>query len=190
MKLHHKKLILASKSPRRSQLLEQADIPFEIRTREVEEIYPPEMHPDDVPEYLAGIKAEALADTLKEDEIILAADCVVIHENVIFGKPKNYEEALRTLRLLSGKSHRVITGICLMSKEKTKTFSATSTVYVAPLSEEEIKFYIDKYQPFDKAGSYAIQEWIGLCKIEKIEGSFFNIVGLPVHLVYKELKRF
>lgn len=185
-----KKLILASKSPRRSQLLEQAGIPFEIRLQEVEETFPSDMKVDHVPEFLAQKKASALRETLAENEVILAADSIVVLGNTIFGKPKDREEAISTIRLLSAKVHRVITGVCLMSKTKTITFSGISKVFFNPISEEEIVYYVDQYQPYDKAGSYAIQEWIGLTKIDKIEGSYFNIMGLPVHQVYEELQRF
>lgn len=185
-----KKLILASKSPRRSQLLKEAGFTFEIRTREVEENYPAELAVEQVAPYLARKKALASKDLIQAGEILLAADSVVIVDGQIFGKPADKTEALSMLTGLSGKMHQVITGVCLLSGEKEKTFSSVSKVFFEPISREEINYYIDRFKPFDKAGSYAIQEWIGLCKISRIEGTYSNIMGLPVHLVYKELLDF
>lgn len=186
-----KKIILASKSPRRSQLLKQAGFKFEVKTTEVEETYPPDLHTDQVAVYLARKKAKAAQGFLNQPgEVLLAADSIVIQDGVIFGKPKDKADAFRILKSLSGKMHRVITGVCLLSKQKEKSFSSISKVYFEDLTEEEINFYIEEYQPYDKAGAYAIQEWIGLCKISKIEGIYTNIMGLPVELVYRELLRF
>lgn len=190
MDLLKKKLILASKSPRRSQLLKEAGIEFEIKTKEVEEDYPESLAVEEVAPYLARKKAIESIDLIAEDEILLAADSVVIINNKIYGKPKDKADAIATLQALSGNMHLVITGVCLLSKEKEKTFSSITKVYFEELSLEEIEFYIDQFQPFDKAGAYAIQEWIGLCKIQKIEGTFANVMGLPVSLIYKELTRF
>ncbi len=190
MNFKNKKIILASKSPRRSQLLRQAGIPFEIKTKEVEEIYPDNMNVDEVPEYLALKKARAARSFITDDEIIIAADSVVILDDVIYGKPKDEADAARILSKLSGNKHRVITGVCLMNRDKEKTFSGVSHVYFNQLTEEEIRYYIRQYQPFDKAGAYAIQEWIGLCKINRIEGTYANIMGLPVDMVYRELSNF
>ena len=180
-------LILASKSPRRSQLLKQAGIPFEIRTKEVEEDYPDELPVDEVAPFLAKKKATACKDFIKSNEIILTADSVVILDNIIFGKPRDYADAFEILQRLSGNMHRVITGVCLLDRHKERTFASTSQVYFKELSAEEIDYYIKNYQPYDKAGAYAIQEWIGLCKIYKIEGTYANIMGLPVDRVYEEL---
>lgn len=188
--MQHKPLILASKSPRRKQLLEMAGIPFTIRTKEVEEDYPPDLPIMEIAPYLAQKKARACRDFIEGDEILLSADSVVIQDNTIHEKPVDKADAQRILRCLSGKMHRVVTGVCLLSKQKEKVFAGHSRVFFDHLSEEEIEFYIDKYQPFDKAGAYAIQEWIGLCKINKIEGTYANIMGLPVDLVYKELHLF
>lgn len=185
-----KKIILASKSPRRSQLLEQAGIPFEIRTMDVEEIYPDTLAVEEVAPFLAKLKAEAMIETLQADEVILTADSVVIHEGIIYGKPKDFAEAKYVLQKLSGSMHTVITGVCMVSLEKEEVFSGVSKVYFDELTEEEIEFYIRTYEPYDKAGSYAIQEWVGLCKINKIEGTFPNIMGLPVDLVYKHWQGF
>lgn len=188
--MFQKKLILASKSPRRKQLLEMAGIPFEIKTKEVEESYPADLPAKKVAPYLAQKKARACQSFIQNDEIILAADSVVILGETIYGKPKDRTDALHILGALSGKMHLVITGICLLSKDKELTTAAVSKVYFETLSETEIEYYVDKYQPYDKAGAYAIQEWIGLCKISKIEGTYSNIMGLPMELVYKELLSF
>lgn len=185
-----KKIILASKSPRRSQLLSEAGFDFEIKTKEVEEDYPADLAVEAVAPYLARKKALASRDIIQDDEILLAADSVVILGDTIFGKPTDRDDAIRILEALSGNMHQVITGVCLLSKEKEQTFSGISKVYIDELSRAEIEYYIDKFKPFDKAGSYAIQEWIGLCKISKIEGTYSNIMGLPVNLVYKALMAF
>ena len=183
-------IILASKSPRRAQLLNEASIPFVIKTKEVEENYPDDLPTEKVAAYLAQKKAKAAVEFIETNEIILAADSVVILDNLIFGKPKDYEDAYRILSRLSGKMHKVITGVCLLAKEKEETFSAISNVYFNHLSEEEIAYYITHFKPYDKAGAYAIQEWIGLCRINRIEGLYSNIMGLPVELVYEKLKTF
>lgn len=188
--MHHKKLILASKSPRRKQLLEMAGIPFTIQTKEVEEDYPEDLPVMDVAPYLARKKARACADFIDGEAVLLSADSVVIQGQTIYGKPVDKQDAQRILRSLSGQVHTVVTGVCLLSKEKERVFAGHSKVYFDALSEEEIEFYIDNYQPFDKAGAYAIQEWIGLCKINKIEGTYANIMGLPVDKVYRELQQF
>ncbi|MFK7808703.1 MAG: Maf family nucleotide pyrophosphatase [Saprospiraceae bacterium] len=185
-----KKIILASKSPRRSQLLELAGIPFEIRTKEIEEIYPDTLAVEEVAPFLAKLKALAMIDTLQDGEVILTADSVVIHEGIIYGKPKDFDDAKATLQKLSGSVHTVITGVCMISKEKEEVFAGVSDVYFDELTDEEIEYYINTYEPYDKAGSYGIQEWVGLCKINKIEGTFPNIMGLPVDLVYKHWQRF
>lgn len=185
-----RKIILASTSPRRSQLLKEAGFQFEVKTKDVEETYPPEMPVEEVAGFLARKKALAAHDCIQEDEIILAADSVVIINNVIYGKPLDYDDACQMIRTLSGQMHRVITGVCLLSKDKERVFSAISDVLFEPLSDAEIDYYVQRYKPYDKAGSYAIQEWIGLCKISRIEGTFTNIMGLPVDMVYRELMTF
>lgn len=186
----NKKLILASKSPRRSQLLREAGFTFEIRTREVEEIYPPDLPKRDVAAYLAELKAIAVKDLLEDDEIILTADTIVLQNDTIFGKPKDRPDAVNILKKLSGTMHEVITGVCLLSKTKTSTFSVVSKVFFESMTEEEISYYIDKYQPYDKAGAYAVQEWIGHCKISRIEGTYSNVMGLPMEAVYRKLSEF
>lgn len=185
-----RKIILASTSPRRSQLLKEAGFQFEVKTNDVEETYPAELPIDEVAGFLAHKKATAAQEFIQNDEIIIAADSVVILDGVIFGKPRDYGDAFQMLRKLSGQLHRVITGVCLLSATNVKVFSAESKVQIEAMSDVEIDFYVQKYQPYDKAGSYAIQEWIGLCKISRIEGTFTNIMGLPVDLVYRELMDF
>ena len=184
----NKKIILASKSPRRSQLLKAAGFDFEVKTKEVEESFPNDLAVGEVAAYLAKKKAYAAKEFLTNDNILLAADCIVVLGNTIFGKPKDFEDAKRILRALSGKVHQVITGVCLLSSKKEKVFSSISYVHVEDLSDEEIEFYIRKFKPYDKAGSYAIQEWFGLCKISKIDGLYSNIVGLPMEPIYAALK--
>jgi septum formation protein len=181
-------LILASKSPRRSYLLEQAGIPFTIRTADVEEVYPPETPVLEVAPYLAALKAEGAMHLLEnDDEVLLTADSVVIVDGKIYGKPANREEAVATLRTLSGNQHTVVTGCCLKSRTKQEVFSGVSEVYFSAISDAEIDWYIDACQPFDKAGSYGIQEWVGLAKINRIDGTYPNVMGLPVNLVYEHL---
>ena len=191
MNIFNKKLILASQSPRRKQLLAEAGFEFEILSKEVDESYPDDMDVNDVPEYLAVKKAsESLAQLTDNETIIIASDCVVILDGKIYGKPTDHADACSILKKLSGKTHKVVTGVCLLSREKSVTFKGVSKVHFEKISEEEIEYYVSKYKPFDKAGAYAIQEWIGLCKISKIEGTYSNIMGLPMDLVYKNLKAF
>jgi len=191
MKIFDKKIILASKSPRRSQLLAQAGFRFELKTKEVEEDYPDDLPADEVAPYLAEKKAMACADFLEsDDEVLLASDCVVILDGKIYGKPVDYQDAVRILRELSGRVHQVMTGVCLLSKNKKQVFNEVAHVHMDTLSDEEIHFYVETYQPYDKAGAYAVQEWIGLCKVLKIEGTNSNIMGLPMVSVYRELIAF
>lgn len=188
--LKGRKLILGSKSPRRSELLTKAAIPFELRIKEVEEIYPETLMPSKVPEYLAELKASALIDTLLENEILLTADSIVLWNNQVLGKPLNIEDAKRTIKNIAGDTHEVYTGVCIQSLTKKLSFTACSIVHMAELSDEEVDFYVNTYLPMDKAGAYGIQEWIGYCKIQSIEGTFANIMGLPIDRVYEELKMF
>ena len=183
------RIILASKSPRRSQLLTEAGLPFVVRTKEVLEDYPADMPVEEVAVFLSHKKALASKIFLeKENDVVLAADSVVLLDGEIFEKPKDAEDAAEMLGRLSGREHKVITGVCLITKDKVINFGEVSKVKFAHLSPEEIQFYIHKYQPYDKAGSYAIQEWIGLCKIEYIHGTYANVMGLPVHRVWKALE--
>jgi len=183
-------ILLASKSPRRQQLIQEMGFDFRIVHQDIDESYPAELAAEEVAEYLACLKAEAVKQELKaENEVILASDTIVVLNGEIFGKPIDQAEARAILKKLSGQTHAVITGVCLLSKNKTVRFSETTYVHFLELSSSEIDYYIESCQPYDKAGAYAIQEWIGLNKIEKIEGSYFNVVGLPTHRVYQELQK-
>ena len=184
-----RKLILASKSPRRRALLDAAHIPFELLEIEVDESYSENLPPEEVPEYLARKKAEE-AIKVRQDGIILTADSVVIQDGIIFEKPQDREDAIRIIRNLAGRSHYVITGVCLISSDKEISFSDRSDVSLAPMSYEEIAWYVDTFEPYDKAGAYGIQDWIGVTKVTRIEGSYHNIMGLPVHAVYEALREF
>lgn len=188
--LQGKKLILASKSPRRQALIAGLDIDFEIRLKEVEEIYPSDLAPELVPEFLAKLKAEPFLDSLEDSEILLTSDTIVILDGRIMEKPKSEDEAKRMLTELSGHTHVVVTGVCISSNEQQKVFANQTKVTFLELTEEEIAFYISKYKPFDKAGSYGAQEWLGYVAIEKLEGSFYSVMGLPLHQVYQALKEF
>lgn len=190
MDILKKKIILVSQSPRRRQLLQQAGFHFEVKPQEADESFPEDMPVDEVAPFLALRKAHAARHFLTGDEVLLAADSVVILGGAIYNKPADAADARRILRALSGQVHRVITGVCLLSKVKERVFSGESRVHFARLSDEEIDYYIRTCQPFDKAGAYAIQEWIGLCKIDRIEGTYSNIMGLPMDLVYKEMADF
>lgn len=183
-------IILASKSPRRQELLQHIVPHFEVRTKEIEEIYPSTLAAKDVAAYLAELKANAFENDLKENELLITSDTTVCLENKLYGKPKDDKDAFQILKELSGKKHQVITGVCLLSNNKKEIFSETTHVYFKELSNEEIQFYIENYKPFDKAGAYAIQEWIGMIGIEKIEGDYFNVVGLPLFSLNKRLRVF
>jgi septum formation protein len=185
-----KKLILGSKSPRRSELIGALGFEFTIRTKETDESYPADMSAKEVALFVAKKKADALRPTLNENEVLLCADTVVILNDRVLGKPKDMLEAKETIQQLSGKTHSVITGIVLQTTTKESAFSCETKVVFGELSEDEINRYIRHFKPFDKAGSYGIQEWIGHAFIERIEGSYNNVVGLPTHEVYKELQKF
>ena len=182
------KLILASGSPRRKQLLELAHIDFEVITSDVDETNPPGMPGEDVPEHLAKQKAHAVAK-LHPGRSVLAADTVVLLDGDILGKPENDAAAKAMLARLSGRMHRVVTGVCLLQDGGEQSFSVTTEVYFRTLSDEQISFYVDRYHPLDKAGSYAIQEYIGIIGIEKIAGDYYNVMGLPVGNVIPLLSR-
>lgn len=188
--LKNKKLILASKSPRRQALLEGLDLSFEIRLKEVEEIYPPDLALKDIPSYLSELKAAAFQKDLKQDEILITADTIVILGNQILEKPKSIDEARKMLTALSGQTHTVVTGVCIQSPHKKEVFSEQTSVTFGTMTNEEIDYYIETYQPFDKAGSYGAQEWLGYVAISELNGSYFNVMGLPIHRVYQELKKF
>jgi len=189
-KLKGYNIVLASGSPRRQQFLKELDIEFEIRLKEVEEIYPDTLQGCGITDYLAELKASALEDTLSDNEILITSDTIVWHEGKALGKPKDYDDAFAMLQSLSGKTHEVMTSVCIKNMGNSKTFNETTRVTFNVLTDEEIKYYLDNYKPFDKAGSYGIQEWIGLIAIAKIEGSYANVVGLPVDKVYQQLKSF
>lgn len=180
-------LLLASKSPRRQELLKAAGIKFRTIEVDVEEIYPDDMELENVPEFLARIKAEAAMPYLKKDQLILAADSVVIMNGEIYGKPGDREHAIEMLNSLSGHKHLVITGVFLCDHYNGIGFSEYTYVWFDQLTREEIEFYVDEYKPFDKAGAYGIQDWIGWAKVSRIEGSYANVMGLPVQRVYDEL---
>lgn len=191
MKLNDYKIILASNSPRRKELLSGLDIDYETRViPDVDESYPNSLHIEDVAVYLAEKKASAYQPELKDKELLITADTVVLLENKILGKPANEEESATMLRVLSSKTHKVITAVCLTSTEKQVSFFDTSLVTFGKLIDAEIDYYVSKYKPFDKAGAYGVQEWIGYIAVERIEGSYYNVMGLPVFKVYKELKEF
>lgn len=189
--LKNKRLLLASKSPRRKQLLEDAGFTFEIiNSKDIKEDIPASITNENAAVYLAELKANAYKEDLSENDILMAADTIVCLENKILGKPKDYTDAFQMIKSLSGKKHKVITGVTILSKDKTESFASSTDVYFKEIPDDEIKFYIETYKPYDKAGAYGIQEWIGLTCIEKIEGSYFNVMGLPVQKLYETLKRF
>lgn len=181
------KIILASQSPRRKQLLEQAGFRFEVIVADVDETNPPGMHGFEVPEHLACKKADAIDGG---EALIIAADTVVLLDDEILGKPLDEADAKAMLHKLSGRMHQVVSGVCLRKKEMEQRFSVVTEVYFRPLTEEQVDFYIREYKPFDKAGSYAIQEWIGLVGIERINGDYYNVMGLPIGEVVKRVDMF
>jgi septum formation protein len=188
IKLEGYRLILASQSPRRRELLAGLGLDFDVKVKPIAEDYPEELAATQVARFLARKKAEAYRTDIGKDEIVLTSDTVVILDGKILGKPADASEAKSMLMALSGKSHLVVTGISFTSATKQVTESDTAVVYFRDLSEGEIDFYIESFKPFDKAGAYGIQEWIGFIGVEKIEGSFFTVMGLPLHLVYQVLK--
>jgi septum formation protein len=182
------KIILASGSPRRRELMKGLGIPFTVElSGEVEEIIPAGTPPESVPEYLARLKSEAFRP-LAAGELVITADTVVICHRQLLGKPAGKSDAERMLRLLSGNKHDVFTGVCLRTAETIHTFTAHTAVFFRPLSTDEIEYYIDHYRPYDKAGAYGAQEWIGYVGIERIEGSYFNVLGLPLQPLYVALQ--
>lgn len=183
-------LILASQSPRRRELMSDAGLEFRTTSYDVDEIYPDDLPADDVAGYLSRLKSDAYPDALDPREILITADTVVILGDRILGKPKGMDGAREMLRELSGSQHRVITGVTLRSADNKVSFSAETKVLFASLTEEEIEYYVERYRPLDKAGSYGIQEWIGYVGIESIEGAFYNVMGLPIQRLYKELALF
>ena len=191
MNIQNYHIILGSNSPRRRELLAGLDLDFEVKVIPgLEEHYPATLQPEEIPVFLAQQKAEAYIPTLPEKTLLITADTIVWNRNEVIGKPKNREDAIQMLQSLSGHEHHVVTGVCLTTTEKQKAFSVISAVKFATLTDEEIGYYVDKYQPFDKAGAYGIQEWIGYVGVESINGSFYNVMGVPVQRLYQELKKF
>ncbi len=191
MRVTDYRLVLASNSPRRKELLTGIDVEYEVRTLpDIDESYPETLPHEEVAAFLARKKAAAYLPALKEDELLITADTIVLLDGTILGKPSDRDDAALMLRTLAGKQHRVITGVCLTTSRKQESFSDTATVTFGPLSEEEIDYYVTRYDPLDKAGAYGVQEWIGYVAVEKIEGSYFNVMGLPIHKVYHALKQF
>ena len=184
------KLLLGSKSPRRRELLRNAGFDFELINIDAEESYDKHLRPRKVAEFLSKKKALAYGQELGEKEILITSDTIVVYKGKILGKPKDSIKAKQMLSELSGKSHKVITGFCLRSKDRIKVYSAISKVTFSDLSVEEIDYYVDSYKPMDKAGAYGIQEWIGHIGVEKIEGSYYNVMGLPIQKLYRKLEKF
>lgn len=183
-------LILASASPRRRELLERCGLHFEVRPADVEERLPENILPQNAAEFLAWTKASYFAKKLREHELLITADTVVVQGQHILGKPANRQEAVEVLGQLSGGVHSVITGVYLLSAGFSESFSVETLVHFRQLEEEEIAHYVDHYQPYDKAGAYGIQEWIGLVGVEKVQGCYYNVMGLPVQELYQRLKRY
>ena len=185
------KIVLASNSPRRKELLAGLDIPFDIRLLDnIDESYPETLPTKEIAGYISKKKADAYRQTMADDELIITADTIVVLGQEVMGKPKDDEEARRMLRELSGKTHQVITGVCLTTKDKQSNFSVETDVTFKTLSEEEIDYYVAHYRPLDKAGAYGIQEWIGHIGVTGLNGSYFNVMGLPVQRIYEALKAF
>ena len=189
--LPHYKIILASNSPRRKELLAGLDVDFEVRVlKGIDESYPAELPTKQIAQYISQKKAAAYRNTIASDELVITADTIVILGDEVMGKPKDEADACRMLRELSGKTHQVITGVTLTTTEKQHSFSVETDVTFKEFSEEEIVYYVKKYQPMDKAGSYGIQEWIGYVGVTSLQGSYFNVMGLPVQRIYEALKNF
>ena len=189
--LKNRRIILGSRSPRRRELLADCDITFEVAdSYEVEEVFPADLPAAEVAEYLSRLKADGYPLPLTEADILITADTVVINNGEILGKPTDRDHAIRMIASLGGKTHTVVTGVTIRTAERSVSFSSSSEVTFRELDTDEIEYYIDTYRPFDKAGAYGIQEWIGCTAIESISGSFYNVMGLPVAALYKQLKQF
>jgi septum formation protein len=185
------KLILASNSPRRKELLAGLGVPFEVRVlQDIDEHYPENLPVNEVARYIAKEKADAYRRIVAADELIITADTVVIVGDEILGKPVDEADAVRMLRLLSGRTHQVTTGVCLLTAEKERCFDVTTDVTFKTLTDEEIHYYVNHYRPFDKAGAYGIQEWIGYIGVTGLHGSYYNVMGLPVQRIYQELTKY
>jgi len=188
--LNKYKIILASRSPRRQQLLRDLGIKFDIVVKDYPEVYPESLTGEEIARYVAHEKALSFKEEISDYEIVITADTIVWCNNKLLRKPLDYDDACRILKEVSGNTHEVITGVCIFSSEKEKIFSVSTRVTFAPLSDKEINYYIERFKPYDKAGAYGIQEWIGIAACSNIEGSYFNVVGLPVQQLYKELQNF
>lgn len=189
-KLNRINIILASGSPRRQQFFKEIDLHYTIRLKEIEEIYPEHLQAEQITNFLAELKANAFENELKENDILVTSDTIVWLNGKALGKPKNYSEAFTMLQELANKTHEVITSVCLKSTEKTEVFHCVTKVTFSELSDEAIRYYLENYKPFDKAGSYGIQDWIGLIGISKIEGSYTNVVGLPTEMLFQKLMNY
>ena len=188
-KFKNNRIILASGSPRRQQFLKELDVDFEIQLKDIEEIYPEHLQAEEITNFLAKLKASAFALDLDDNDILITSDTIVWLNNKALGKPKDYDDAFEMLTEMSGTTHKVITSVCLKTTVKEVVFYEETLVTFTALSSDEIKYYLNNYKPFDKAGSYGIQEWIGLVAITKIEGSYANVVGLPTHRLYEEMMK-
>lgn len=190
-RLRNYRLLLASQSPRRRELLSGCGLPYELAPRyDCEERYPADLPAEEVPRYLARLKSEAYPHPLAEGDILLTADTVVVLDGRVLGKPRDRADAVAMLRALAGRSHVVVSGVTFRTTAAIHTFTARSEVWFRPLRDEEIDYYVDTFRPYDKAGSYGIQEWLGYAAIERIDGSFYNVMGLPIQRLYVELERF
>lgn len=183
-------IILASQSPRREYLLKELGLKFTIKTNNVNETYPQHLQKEEIPIYLSGLKAKSFDNTLTNNDLVITADTIVWANNKELGKPQGKTEAIKMLQALSGNKHTVYTGVCLKTISNKHSFWASTDVYFCKLTDTEIEYYLNKYKPYDKAGAYGIQEWIGYVAIEKIVGSYFNVMGLPIQKLYSELKKY
>ena len=186
-KLNQYSVILASQSPRRQTLLKELNFDFNVVVKEVDEVFPSHLVKEEIPVHLAKLKASAFDNSIHNAEMIITADTIVWINNSVLGKPTGYDDAFQMLKTLSGNMHTVYTGVCIKTVDKSKTFWASTNVYFRDLENSEVEYYLNNYKPYDKAGSYGIQEWIGYVGIEKIEGSYFNVMGLPVQQLYHQL---
>ena len=189
--LKNYKIVLASNSPRRKELLQRLGVPFKVRTLfGIDEHYPDTLRGEDIVRYISRVKAQAYRTSMAPDELLITAATIVCLGGEVMGKPTDAEAARKMLRQLSGQTHQVITGVTIVTQKRTEDFAVTTQVTFAELSDEEIDYYVDNYIPFDKAGAYGIQEWIGMVAVEGIKGSYFNVVGLPIQRLYQRLKTF
>ncbi len=189
-KLNKINIILASGSPRRQQFFKEMDLHYSIRLKEIEEIYPDHLQAEEITNFLAELKANAFENELKENDVLVTSDTIVWLNGKALGKPKDYDDAFQMLQQLANQTHEVITSVCLKSIDKIEVFHCVTKVTFGNLSDEAIRYYLDNYKPFDKAGSYGIQDWIGLIGISKIEGSYTNVVGLPTEMLFQKLMNY